>query len=118
MLKGTASTHPEQHLAVGPLVVRLIALGWSLDQIVFGKREYLVPKSPSEVSKREKGRQLKASLSTLPVDIAVFDDPKHVGDYRHLVFFIETKQPEETSGLEQLARIIHERPGGRLASVA
>lgn len=44
---------PEQQLVVGPLVERLVSYGWSLGQIVFGKNEWKVPKTPSEASKRE-----------------------------------------------------------------
>lgn len=30
---------PEQQLVVGPIVQKLLDLGWSIDQVVFGKRE-------------------------------------------------------------------------------
>ena len=50
---------PEQILVVGPLVQYLTDLGWCLDQIIFGKTEWLVPKSPSEQTKREKGKSYK-----------------------------------------------------------
>lgn len=89
---------PEQQLVVGPLVQRLLGAGWDLGQMMFGKREWLVPKSPSEASKREKGRSFKG----FPVDIAVFNSASVRGDYRELVFAIECKKPDETSGLEQL----------------
>ena len=65
---------------------------------MFGKKEWLVPKSPSEAAKREKGKSYKG----FPVDIAVFESSAHVGDYRSLIFLIECKRPDETSGLEQL----------------
>ena len=45
---------PEQQLVVGPIVERLISNGWELDQIIFGKNEWKVPKTPSEASKRER----------------------------------------------------------------
>jgi hypothetical protein len=48
---------PEQQNVVGPLVPHLVALGWSLEQIMFGKHEWRVPKSPSEATKRERGLQ-------------------------------------------------------------
>lgn len=89
---------PEQRDVVGPLVAQLVAGGWSLEQIIFGKSEWRVPKSPSEASKREKG----PSFAGFPVDIAVFDDPKNVGDPRHLVFLVECKQATETAGVSQL----------------
>ncbi len=89
---------PEQQLVVGPLVQHLLDAGWSLEQMMFGKREWLVPKSPSEASKREKGKSFKG----FPVDIAVFTSAPVRGDYRELVFVVECKKPDETSGLEQL----------------
>lgn len=89
---------PEQETVVGPLVAQLVKSGWDLGQIVFGKQEWRVPKSPSEATKREKSN----SFLGFPVDIAVFDDPVNVGDPRHLLFLIECKQGSETAGLSQL----------------
>lgn len=89
---------PEQRTVVGPLVARLLENGWNLDQIVYGKREWRVPKSPSEATKREK----LESFAGFPVDITVFDDPVHTGDPRHLLFVIECKQPTEEAGIAQL----------------
>jgi len=89
---------PEQQLVVGPLVQYLLGQGWQLEQIIFGKKEWLVPKSPSEQSKREKGRP----YAGFPVDIAVFDRATTVGDPRHLLFVIECKQPDEQAGVSQL----------------
>jgi type I restriction enzyme M protein len=86
---------PEQRIVVGPLVALLVAAGWSLEQIIFGKAEWRVPKSPSEATKREK----RTSFQGFPVDIAVFDDPSRVGDPRHLLFLIECKQPNEIAGV-------------------
>ena len=100
----------EQVLVVGPLVARLVDLGWSLEQIVFGKTEWRVPKSPSEHTKREKGR----SFVGFPVDIAVFDDPSTAGDPRHLLFMIECKQPNETAGVSQLESYFVAEPHVRL----
>lgn len=89
---------PEQQLVVGPLVQYLADQGWHLKQMIFGKTEWLVPKSPSEQTKREKGR----SYNGFPVDIAVFDSVKTVSDPRHLLFLIECKQPDEQAGVSQL----------------
>jgi len=88
----------EQRKVVGPLVAQLVTAGWSLDQIIFGKAEWRVPKSPSEATKREK----QSSFQGFPVDIAVFDEPNNVGDPRHLLFLLECKQPNETAGVSQL----------------
>lgn len=89
---------PEQQYVVGPLVARLMQLGWNVDQMIFGKQEWRVPKTPSEATKREKGR----SFSGFPVDIAVFDDPKNCGDPAHLIFVVECKQSDERAGVSQL----------------
>lgn len=93
-LKNTA----EQRTVVEPLVARLVENGWSLDQIVYGKKEWRVPKSPSQATKREKGD----SFVGFPVDVAIFDDPAHTGDFRHLLFMVECKQPTEDAGIAQL----------------
>lgn len=89
---------PEQRQVIGPLVEFLVKQGWEKDQIVFGKKEWRVPKRPSEATKREKGR----SFEGFPVDIAVFDAPEHRGDPHHLLFIVEGKEPNETAGLSQL----------------
>ena len=89
---------PEQRRVVGPLVARLVDIGWDLRQIVFGHGEWRVPKSPSEATKRER----QNAFVGFPVDIAVFDDPDNTGDPRHLLFIIECKQPTDTAGVTQL----------------
>jgi type I restriction enzyme M protein len=101
---------PEQQLVVGPLVQFLVDQGWHLEQIIFGKKEWLVPKSPSEQTKREKGQ----SYSGFPVDIAVFDSIKNVGDPRHLLFIIECKQPNEQAGVSQLEAYFVGEPHSKL----
>jgi type I restriction enzyme M protein len=69
-----------------------------------------VPKTPSEASKRQKGH----NFEYFPVDIAVFDDPKNAGDYRHLLFMIECKQPSEDTGLQQLEIYLGLEPHAKL----
>lgn len=101
---------PEQTLVVGPLVERLIVNGWAFEQIVFGKNEWKVPKTPSEASKREKG----TSFDYFPVDIAVFDSPETCGDYRHILFVIECKQPDIDVGLQQLETYLSLEPHVKL----
>lgn len=58
---------PEQRLVVGPIVERLVNLGWDQKQIVFGKNEWKIPKTPSEASKREKN----TSFDYFPVMISL-----------------------------------------------
>lgn len=88
----------EQRTVVGPLVWHLAKQGWQKDQMVFGKKEWRVPKRPSEAMKREKGQ----SFEGFPVDIAVFDSPKTRGDIHHILFIVECKQESESAGLDQL----------------
>lgn len=101
---------PEQKIVVGPLVARLHENGWSLGQVVYGKNEWRVPKTPSEATKREK----QESFTGFPVDIAVFDDPTHVRDPRHLLFVIECKQPTEEAGVAQLESYFVGEPRAQL----
>ena len=75
-------TGPEQQLVIGPLVQRLLDKGWRLGQMMFGRTEWRVPKTPSEASKRESG----SSYDGFPVDIAVFESEQTCGDYRHLYY--------------------------------
>jgi len=88
----------EQHDVVGPLVDLLVSRGWKVEQMIFGKTEWRIPKTPSEATKREKGQ----SFAGFPVDVAVFDGKVHRGDPNHLLFIIECKQPNEKAGVSQL----------------
>jgi type I restriction enzyme M protein len=109
-IAGKLKATREQQLVVGPVVQYLTTLGWSLDQMIFGKKEWRIPKSPSEQTKREKGQ----SYEGFPVDIAVFDDPKNIGDARHIVFLVECKQPDEAAGVKQLEAYFVGEPHCRL----
>jgi type I restriction enzyme M protein len=100
----------EQEQVVGPLVLFLTTLGWGLDQMIFGKKEWRVPKTPSEASKREKG----GSYDGYPCDIVVFDSPKHVGNFRHILVIIECKQPTEEKGVNQLEIYLSNEPHAKL----
>src|SRR5262245_52221322 len=60
---------PEQQTVVGPMVVRLLGLGWKFEQILFGHREWRVPRSPSQATVRERGHSFEGH----PVDITIFD---------------------------------------------
>ena len=100
----------QAQLVVFPLVKHLVGLGWLLEQITFGKREWRVPKNPSEASKREK----KQSFEGFPIDIALFDSPEHAGDPRHLLMIIECKQPTEEVGGQQLETYLALEPHVKL----
>lgn len=101
---------PEQVEVVGPLVDLLVSIGWQIEQMVFGKKEWFIPKTPSEATKREKGQ----SFSGVPVDIAVFDSPQHCGDPNHLLFIFECKQPNEKAGVTQLESYFMGEPHAHL----
>ena len=100
----------EQKEVVGPIVEALLKKGWELSQIVFGKKEWKVPKTPSEASKRESGQ----SFDFFPVDIAVFESPELCNDYRHLLFIVECKQPDITVGVSQLETYLSLEPHVKL----
>ncbi|MFO0826557.1 MAG: N-6 DNA methylase [Phycisphaerales bacterium] len=101
---------PEQRTVVGPLVASLVANGWRLDQILFGRHEWRVPKSPSQAHQRELGNSFQGN----PVDIAVFDSPKHVGAPKHLAFIVECKQPDDEAGVAQLETYLSNEPRAKL----
>ena len=101
---------PEQRKVVGPLVGHLVNTGWRLDQIVYGRTEWRVPKTPSEATRREKGH----TFAGFPVDIAVFDSPETTGDPRHVLFLIECKPPDELAGVTQLEAYFVGEPHARL----
>ena len=64
-IKDKLKEGPEQTLVVGPLVDRLIKYGWAFEQIVFGKNEWKVPKTPLKRQNVKKARHLTISLLTL-----------------------------------------------------
>jgi hypothetical protein len=85
-------TGEEQHRVVGPLVRFLNSVGWTLDQLEFGRLEWRVPATPSEATRRERGESFRG----FPCDIAIFDSPERRGDPRHLLMIVETKVPDDT----------------------
>jgi type I restriction enzyme M protein len=96
----------EQTSVVGPLIQFLVTCGWQPDQIIFGKKEWRVPKSPSEAHQREKGRHFEG----FPCDITLFDSPKRTGDPKHAIAIIECKQPNESKGVSQLEQLLSNEP--------
>lgn len=100
---------PENIYVRMPFIDKLIEMGWKKEQIVF-QPEWQVPATPSEASKREKGLSFKG----FPVDIAIFDSPSHVGDYRFLDIIVETKKPSSKEGLAQLETYMSLEPHVKL----
>ena len=91
------SQGPENIYTRQPLINRLIGMGWSINQMQYTP-EWLVPKTPSEASKREK----KSKFQGFPIDLVVFDDASNFGDYRHIDIIVETKKPNAKEGINQL----------------
>ena len=104
-IKDQLKATPEQELVVGPLVSYLISVGWKFEQIVFGKKEWVVPKTPSDATRRER----RQSFSGFPVDVAIFDDPVDVGDPSHLLVLIECKQPYRIRRCDPTGVLLHRR---------
>lgn len=88
---------PENIFTRQPLIDRLVEMGWELNQMQYSP-EWLVPKTPSEASKREK----KSKFQGFPVDLVIFDDASNFGDYRHIEIIVETKRPNADQGINQL----------------
>jgi type I restriction enzyme M protein len=101
---------PEQEKVVGPLVQYLLSKGYKLEQIRFGKKEWRVPKNPSEATERERGNQYEG----FPVDIAIFDSPEMTGKSSGPSIIIETKQPKEEAGISQLEIYMSLEPSVKL----
>lgn len=106
LLKGTR----EQYEVVGPLVKYLLNLGWNLNQMRFGKQEWRVPKNPSEANRREKGQ----SFDGFSCDIVVFDSPERRDDPMHVLMIIETKAPDQDTGVSQLESYMVLEPHAKL----
>ena len=100
----------EQQEVVGPIVALLNNAGWDLAQMRYGRKEWQVPKRPSEATKREKNR----SFDGFPVDIIVFDAVTRGGDPHHAVFIVETKNPDEEAGVSQLESYMQLEPHAQL----
>lgn len=94
---------PEHELVRIPTLRALLEAGWSRDQIVCpsddsGDSEWRVPRTPHDATLRELGR----SFASWPVDLAIFDDGAHAGDWEHVFGIFEFKQPDVPAGRSQL----------------
>ena len=97
------SKFKEHHLVRLPFLQMLIDAGWNRYQLICPSpdtkdKEWLVPKTPSDNTDREAKRR----FSGFPVDIAIFDEPAHCGEWDHLIAIVETKSPSEEAGISQL----------------
>ena len=82
---------PEERDATQPFIFYLTQrLGWDPHQIIT-RPQWRVPKSPSA-----------SRSSGYPVDIAIFDSAKHLGDPSHIQIIVECKAPDEKEGIREL----------------
>ena len=96
------SAGPEEIDATQPLLDILInEAGWNPAQIVSRPKQWRVVANPS--GKRD-----------WPVDIAIFDDAKHLRDPEHVIMFCECKRPDVDSGIEQLKIYLDREPHARV----
>lgn len=105
----------EHHNVRLPLLGKLTDLGWLREQIICPSpdsddREWRVPKTPSEATKREQGR----SYEGFPCDIAIFDSPENLGDWEHVEIIVETKAPNTNAGISELETYLGLEPHARL----
>lgn len=94
---------PEERDATQPFVEYLVQkLGWSPKQIMT-RPQWRVAKSPS--ASRSAG---------YPVDIAIFDSEKNLGDPDHIRIIVECKAPSESDGIRELKTYLGLEPEARL----
>lgn len=99
---------PEHNLVRLPLVDQLIGLGWSEGQLQY-EPEWLVPKNPSQASKREAGQRYDG----FPVDVVLFDTDATAGDWEHVLAIFELKAPTIEAGKSQLEIYLGLEPRAR-----
>lgn len=88
---------PENKYTRMPLIQQLVEMGWDINQMQYSP-EWVVPKTPSEASKREK----RVRFQGFPVDLVIFNSAANLGDYRHILIIFETKKPTAFEGINQL----------------
>ena len=93
----------EHHTVRLPFLQKLLSAGWNRFQIICPSpdsidKEWQVPKTPSDNASREAKRR----FAGYPVDIAIFDEPAHVGEWDHIIAIVETKAETEDTGISQL----------------
>jgi type I restriction enzyme M protein len=103
-----APTNPEHVEVRKPVVARLVALGWSEDQLQWSP-EWRVPKTPHDSAKREKS----ASFESWPVDLVLFDSDEHAGEWEHVLALFEFKEPTLKEGQSQLEIYLSREPRAR-----
>lgn len=93
----------EERDATQPFVFYLTQrLGWHPGQIIT-RPQWRVPKSPSA-----------SRSSGYPVDIAIFDSEEHRGDPSHIRIIVESKAPDQETGITELKTYLGLEPETRL----
>lgn len=94
---------PEEINATQPLCLYLTQkLGWNPGQIVT-RPQWHVPKQPSG-----------ARSTGYPVDIAIFDSPRHRSDPAHVRIICECKAPDLETGIDELKTYLSLEPEARV----
>lgn len=94
-------TNPED-IVRDQVIKELIKLGWEKDQL---KKEWSVPDTPHDLSKREKGQQFNRCGRA---DLAIFADDSQ--EAHALLVICEFKAPKRKEGREQLRRYLASEP--------
>lgn len=98
----------EETNATQPLAARLVTtLGWPIDQIRT-RPQWMVPKTPSEATKRE----LRQSFKGFPCDLVIFASAKKSPDEIRVI--CECKKRDLTAGVEQLKILLNLEPAARI----
>ncbi|MFG3354525.1 N-6 DNA methylase [Streptomyces sanyensis] len=100
---------PEHQQVRLPTIKQLVEAGWDQGQLRW-KPEWRVPQSPHDAAKREGGK----SFAGWPVDLAIFDDVRHAGDWEHILVICEFKQPTLETGISQLEIYLSREPRARM----
>lgn len=94
-------THPEDKVR-DEVIKELLKLGWEKEQL---KKEWAVPDTPHDLSKREKGQQFSRCGRA---DLAIFADDSQ--EAHALLIICEFKAPNRTEGGDQLRRYLASEP--------
>ncbi|MBT2425142.1 SAM-dependent DNA methyltransferase [Streptomyces sp. ISL-112] len=100
---------PEHQQVRLPTIKGLVESGWDSGQLRW-KPEWRVPQSPHDAAKREDGK----SFAGWPVDLAIFDDVRHAGDWEHLLAICEFKAPSISTGISQLELYLAREPRAKM----
>jgi predicted RNA methylase len=100
---------PEHQKVRLPTIAALAALGWERGQMRW-QPEWRVPRSPHDAAKREAGK----SFEGWPVDLAIFDDASHVGDWERILIIFEFKEPTIEAGISQLEIYLAREPRAKM----